>query len=97
MKTEQRGAQFQQQMKAKWDQQRVEEEHMRQFKARPIVLETKLPEKPRKPLTEIDNVTLNSDIRAQKRKLWEAQKQMKEREHEEMLKLQEIELKVWRS
>lgn len=96
LSTQARGDLHLQQLKTKIDEEEKQNKQKREFKARPMIVEEPKPlftEKNRKPFTNISNITLNSEVRAQKRKLWDMQLAEKEKELEEYIKMKEFEMK----
>ncbi len=82
---------WQQRVEAEFDQ----ENRVRQFKAKPFVAKTPFgPSKSTQPLTEIDDIVLNSDRRAVQRQVYENTKMEKQMAYEQAKRQFEIEEQV---
>ncbi len=95
LKTDERGLNKSQKFLIRVDEEFQREAEQRNFKARPFV--TKLayqPVKSTKPLTEVDDRVLNSDVRAVKRQAYDNELAEKQREYEELKKQAEAEKQV---
>jgi hypothetical protein len=89
--TEERGVMHSTQFQVKVDEEFQKEAEQRKFKAQPFVKKTPFePVRSTKPLTEINEVILNSDLRAVKRQAWDNENMEKQRTLEEMKKQQEL-------